>query len=83
MSQEFPCSSNYKDDSVFKKKLYSGNGGYKQAAEFKAMFLPPARSIFSIAGGSARVAYWVSPTVDIFRKEGTSIDQEEAGIGKP
>ena len=71
MSNMFPCSSNYKDDGAFKKELYEGRAGYEQVACFKALYFYPSSSIFGIASWPYKRDMpdeWVSPTVDIFRK---------------
>ncbi len=70
MSNVFPCSHLWKDDSAFKKRLYQGQGGYRRVALFESKYIPPARTIFSIAGWPLpRTAQWVSTTMDIFQRE--------------
>jgi hypothetical protein len=67
MSRMFPCTNDYRNDSVFKNDLYEGKGGYIHAAEFKAIYTASVTP-FSIAGWPYWINEGISPTIDIFRR---------------
>jgi hypothetical protein len=76
-SLRFPCGSNYKDDSAFKKDLYDGKAGYIKVEEFRAIYFSPAHTLFSIAGWPYWNFEWVSPDVDVFRRN--DVPESQAG----
>jgi len=71
-SEVFPCGSNYKSDTAYKKLLYSGQGGYTQVARFRARYFSPSFSIFSVAAWPFKPVEWISPEVDVFQKNNSS-----------
>jgi hypothetical protein len=71
MSRIFPTSQTYKDDRKYKEKLYAGQAGYTQAANFNALYFYPSRSIFGIASWPYKRDMpdeGISPDITLFKK---------------